>query len=107
MLGGAGCQAILMRVLDRARATHPSLEEVRIVLGSDPHLDLALGLETHPVEEVAEGLGTMLVELFELLDRLIGNDLSVQLAEMSKRDGRTSLANSGPEGSSPQSRGPA
>ena len=63
--------------------------------------------ETRPVEEVAEGHGTMLVELFELLDRLIGNDLSVQLAEMSKRDGRTSLANSGPEGSSPQSRGPA
>lgn len=98
LLGVDGCLALLTRVLARARQSHPALADVGIVLGSNPHLELPEGIEGEAALEVAAGLETALADLFDLLGRLIGDDLSVQLADLSLANATPDAAKSDDEG---------
>jgi hypothetical protein len=83
-MGAAGRDALLTQSLRRARAGHPALAGLDFVGGRQPHLErLSETVKTHGAKEVAAGLEAALVALFELLNRLIGADLSKTLAELS------------------------
>jgi hypothetical protein len=90
-VGTVGCHALLKQALRQASDTHPVLSKVGLVSGSHartsgsyPSLDrLAESVEVHSAKEITAGLEAALVVLFELLDRLIGYELSIKLAEAS------------------------
>jgi hypothetical protein len=84
-IGAGGCHALLTQALRKARADHPAL--AAIVSASDARLDrLTESVEAHGAKEIAAGLEAALVALIDLLGRLIGDDLSTKLVEMSMKN---------------------
>ena len=82
---GAGCcQALLARALKRAAVEHPGLAGLGLEIGSPPRLTgFPEGIEAHGGKEMRAGLEASLVVLYDLLGRLIGDDLTTKLAELS------------------------
>jgi hypothetical protein len=81
-LGPAGASALLVRALAQARLTHPILTEIRVGHHSDPTLDgVDAIIRTHGAPAVVAGLDSMLETLFDLLGRLIGDDMVARLVE--------------------------
>ena len=81
-VGPDGCRVLLVRALTRTKQHHPALANVEVVSHSAPVLDGVLeSVEQNGEQAVAAGLTTTLVQLFELLRRVIGDDLTVKLAE--------------------------
>lgn len=81
-VGSDGCQALLNRALNRALQSHPALSDVQVVSKSAPVLvGIEQSIESNGATAVAAGLTTTLVRLFELLERVIGEDLIAKLAE--------------------------
>lgn len=86
-MGAGGCEAILTRALRQARAAHPVLADVGLASDPLPRLEgLDEAVQAHGAPEIAAGLEAMLVAMFELLGRLIGDDLSTKLVELSMSD---------------------
>jgi hypothetical protein len=81
-IGTDGCRALLTRALSRAGQHHRALANVKVVSNSVPVLQ---GVEDSVLANgesaVGAGLTTTLVQLFEVLGRLIGADLTLKLAE--------------------------
>jgi hypothetical protein len=97
-VGVGGCQALLSRALKRAAAQHPGLSGIGLELGSPPHLTgLDEGVEAHGGKAMRAGLEASLVILYELMGRLIGDDLATKLAELSMTNGVPGAAQS-PDG---------
>ncbi len=89
-VGGDGARALLMRALSRAQASHPGLSGIAIASHSRPVLEgLSVGITSNGNAAIEAGLESMLVTLFELLSRLLGDDLAVKLAEQSMSAGVT------------------
>ena len=81
-LGPVGTEALFARALAQAQAEHPSLRSLHVTLGSDPGLDgLPEGIHTHGSDPVAAGLEAALANLFEILGRLIGEDMTMRLVD--------------------------
>lgn len=81
-LGATGTHALVTRALSEAHAQHPSLRSLRVTPPPDPILEgLQASTRTHGVEAVAAGLTSALVGLFELLGRLIGEDMTARLVD--------------------------
>jgi hypothetical protein len=81
-VGPDGCRALLFRALNRAGHDHPALVNIQVVSHSAPVLTgVEESIEANGASAVAAGLTTTLVLLFELLERVIGNDLTLKLAE--------------------------
>jgi len=94
-LGAGGCEAVLTRALGQARAAHPMLADVGLASDPLPRLEgLDEAVQAHGAAEMAAGLEAMLVAIFELLGRLIGDDLSTKLVELSMSDGVPEAAKS-------------
>jgi hypothetical protein len=80
-VGPDGCRALLTRALNRAGQDHPALAKVRVVINSAPALHgVDESVETNGPSAVAEGLTSTLVQLFALLGRVMGDDLTLKLA---------------------------
>jgi hypothetical protein len=93
-LGAGGCHALLTRALVQAKAHHPVLAGLAITTGARPRLDLVTeSVHSHGAKKVGAGLEAALVSLLELVGRLIGDDLSVKLAELSMANGGRGAAN--------------
>lgn len=83
-VGTDGSRALLIRALSRAQTSHPVLSSVTISAESRPTLEgLTEAMDSGGAGPVATGLETMLVALFELLSRLMGDALLQRLAEHS------------------------
>jgi hypothetical protein len=83
-VGTDGCHALFTRALAQARAEYPALEQIRLHTRSDPYIDgVAETIMTHGDPATAAGLEAMLVNLIELLGRLIGDDMATKLIERS------------------------
>ena len=81
-VGSDGCHALLNRALSRAIQSHPALSNVQVVSRSAPvFVGVEQSIESNGAMAVAAGLTTTLVGLFELLERVIGEDLIRKLAE--------------------------
>jgi hypothetical protein len=101
-VGADGCNAVVNRALSRAQASHPALATVTIPNHSPPALEgVPEAIKAHSAPAMAAGLESMLVTLFELLGRLIGDDLSVKLAEQSRSGVTTTAEPTSDEGTEP------
>ena len=92
-VGSVGCRALLTRALSRAAQHHRALANVQVVSHSAPVLEgVDESVEANGENAVAAGLSTTLVQLFELLVRLIGNDLTLKIAERITADDTSGAA---------------
>jgi hypothetical protein len=83
-VGPDGCHALFTRALAQARGDSPTLEHVRLRPGTSPYVDgVAESIRSHGESSVARALESMLVDLVELLERLIGADMATKLIERS------------------------
>lgn len=81
-LGANGTYALLTRALSQARPQHPALGEIRLDALAEPVLQgVGEAVQSHGPSAVAGALEAVLVELLELLGRLIGDDMSARLVE--------------------------
>lgn len=85
--GPYGYHALLTRALAEASRSHPSLEAVRVPGPADPTLvGLADAAATHGMDETMQGVITILATVVELLGRLIGDDLAMDLMDQAMPD---------------------
>jgi hypothetical protein len=83
-VGPDGCHALFTRALAEARREHPSLDEIRLRVGSQPYIGgVAETVAAYGDATTAKSLESMLVHLVELLGRLIGDDMATKLIERS------------------------
>ena len=82
--GMYGSRALLMRALAKAQRDHPSLSGVSVTDAKSPCVvGLAESAHAHGAKSVAEGIVAVLAALADLVGRLIGDDLVVNLLEQS------------------------
>jgi hypothetical protein len=98
-LGPDGSNALLQRALKRASRSHPVLGDIGVVANSAPVL---VGVDdcvaAAGVAPVSAGLTATLLELFELLARMVGDDLTTKLAdEITARDATQVVDDNGEE----------
>lgn len=81
-VGPEGCSALLTRCLNSSAATHPVLRNIKFTANSALSLT---GVEESAAasgdQAVAAALNAAVVELFELLMRVVGVELTLKLAE--------------------------
>jgi uncharacterized Ntn-hydrolase superfamily protein len=81
-VGPDGCHAVFTRALAQARAGSASLDQIRLRPGADPYIEgVEESITSHGDSEVADGLESMLVQIVELLERLVGADMTTKLIE--------------------------
>ena len=83
-VGRDGSHALFTRALAQSRADSRTLEQIRLRPGAEPYVDgVEESIQSHGDSTVAQALESMLVQLVELLDRLIGGDMATKLIERS------------------------
>jgi hypothetical protein len=88
-VGTDGSAALFARALDRARGDHGALKELRAAPSPGGCLEgLAASVQAHGATAVMEGLVAVLTVLVELLGRLIGSDMAINLMEQAVPDPR-------------------
>ena len=86
-VGPDGTSALFTRALARAGRQHPLLGQLTLVTNSAPALvGVPESIASNGADAVADALHETLVELFELLTRLVGADLAAKLAEQMLAD---------------------
>ena len=82
--GAFGTVALVNRALPRAQLDHPSLADVSLSTESTPRrMGVAAGESTHGSQATADGVVAMLMALADLVARLIGDDLAINLLQQS------------------------
>jgi hypothetical protein len=88
-VGTDGSAALFARALDRARGDHAALKGVRAATSPGGCLEgLAASVEAHGPKPVMEGVVALLTLLVELLGRLIGSDMAINLMDQTVPDSR-------------------
>jgi len=83
-VGAEGCRALLSRALTRTQRGRPALASLRVGSESPPVIEgVEESLEAHGQAAIASGIEDTMIATLELLKRLIGEDLTTQLAERS------------------------
>jgi hypothetical protein len=81
--GPYGYHALLSRALAEATADHPALAAVRVRSPLDPTLEgLSDAARAHGSGATVDALTTVVAGIVELLGRLIGDDMAVNLVEL-------------------------
>jgi hypothetical protein len=82
-MGIDGCSALLDRAIARTEDRHPVWREIRRRDGDGVHLDgIASSVELHGIAAVTAAVNALLAALFEVLARLIGEDLALRVMEL-------------------------
>ena len=82
--GPYGALALLTRALARAQSVQPSLAEISVNRSASPSLNgFADSAKAHGVQTTADGAIALLAVLTDLIGRLIGTDLALNLLEQS------------------------
>jgi hypothetical protein len=83
-VGPDGCHALFTRALTETRKEFASLGQIQLRAGSDPYIGgVAETVAAYGDTATAKALESMLVQLVELLGRLIGDDMATKLIERS------------------------
>ena len=81
-MGEAGCTALLARALVRMEGDYPALKSLRRVNEGCLHLDgVVESVEIHGIAAVTTAIEAMLAALMDVLIRLIGEDMAVNLID--------------------------
>ena len=83
-VGPDGCHALFTRALAQARTDSTTLAQIQLRPGAEPYLDgVADSIRSQGDSTVFAALESMLVQLIELLERLVGADMAAKLIERS------------------------
>lgn len=88
-VGSEGYRVLLDRALGLARAEHPALSNVSCRGGDE--LVVTAAVRAHGAAEVAAGMVTLLATLIDLLGRIIGEEMAVQVLERARTPSRRSV----------------
>ena len=79
-MGDAGCAALLARAFARTEGTHPPLKDLRRAGDDGVRLDgIAASADEHGVEDVTAAIEALISAVIDILTRLIGEDMTIQL----------------------------
>jgi hypothetical protein len=78
-IGADGYRVLLERALGLARAEHAALRDLSCFGGDEAATTNAV--QTHGAAQVGDAIVTLLTALIELLGRIIGDEMAVQLVE--------------------------
>lgn len=96
-VGHDGSHALFSRSFAQARARHPALADLKLSVRSEPYLtNLAKIIKAHGDSDAGAGIEAMLVALFDLLSRLIGDDILTRLIDGSLPDSRQANSSTAP-----------
>lgn len=95
-IGAAGYNALLDRALAKARSEHPVLDEVTC-LGKDASVIVGV-VRARGAGELSAGLVAVVSELVELLGRIIGDEMVVQLVEQISMPSPRGVVSTRPQG---------
>ena len=83
-LGFDGCHALFARALAQARVEHPALSSITLRVRSDPYVEgVSASIAANGDDRVAAALEAMLIDVVDLLGRIIGDDMAAKLIEQS------------------------
>jgi hypothetical protein len=83
LMGVDGCSVLLDRAIARTEGRHPVWREIRRRDRDGVHLDgIATSVDLHGIAAVSAAVSALLAALFEVLARLIGEDLALRLMEL-------------------------
>lgn len=84
-MGDAGCAALLARAFARTEGAHPPLKDLRRPGDDGVRLDgIAASADVHGIEDVTAAIEALITAVIELLTRLIGEDMTIQLFDYDK-----------------------
>ncbi|MEO7136721.1 MAG: hypothetical protein ABI037_03300 [Gemmatimonadales bacterium] len=95
-VGTEGYRALLLRVLELTRAEHPALSRVSCN-GSDEQ-EIAAAVRAHSAAEVTAGMVALVATLIDLLSRIIGEEMAVELVNQAVAASPRRASNIGTEG---------
>jgi hypothetical protein len=86
-LGTAGCTALFARALSRADPHHPALRDMRLIQGGIivPH-GVRASVALHGIDVVTAATEALLAALLEVLTRVVGEDMALQLVDADAQD---------------------
>jgi hypothetical protein len=83
LMGVDGCSALLDRAIAHTEDRHPVWREIRRRDRDGVHFDgIASSVELHGIAAVSAAVSALLAALFDVLARLIGEDLALRLMEL-------------------------
>lgn len=84
-MGDAGCAALLARAFAHTEGAHPPLKDLRRPGDDGVRLDgIAASADVHGIEDVTAAIEALITAVIELLTRLIGEDMTIQLFDYDK-----------------------
>lgn len=79
-MGDAGCTALLARAFERTEGAHPPLKDLRGPGDDGVRLDgIAASADKHGIEDVSAAIEALITAIIDILTRLIGEDMTIQL----------------------------
>ena len=95
-VGKEGYRALLHRVLELARVEHPALSRVSCN-GSDEQ-EIAAAVRAHGTAEVTAGMVALVATLIDLLGRIVGEEMAVELVNQAVAASPRRASNTGTAG---------
>jgi hypothetical protein len=95
-VGTEGYRALLHRVLELARAEHPALR--RLSCNGSDEQEIAAAVRAHGAAEVTAGMVALVATLIDLLGRIVGEEMAVQLVNQAVAASPRGASNTGTEG---------
>lgn len=79
-MGHAGSAALLARAFARTEGAHPPLKDLRRPGDDGVRLDgIAASADKHGIEDVTAAIEALITAVIDILTRLIGEDMTIQL----------------------------
>src|SRR5256714_4649467 len=83
-VGADGCHAVFMRAITQARPESAALDKIQLRPGTDPYVDgVEESIRSYGDLAAADALQSVLVNVIELLGRLVGDSMATKLIERS------------------------
>lgn len=86
-MGDAGSAALLARAFARTEAAYPPLKDLRRPGDNGVRLDgIAASADKHGIEDVTAAIEALITAVIDILTRLIGEDMTIQLFDYDKHE---------------------
>ncbi len=99
-VGPDGCHALFTRALSKARVSHSLLQKIELRQDVKPYVHgVSAAVEAYGNDRVGDALEAIVVNIVDLLGRLVGDDMAAKLIQMSsaapESGGKSSTAKRG------------
>jgi hypothetical protein len=95
-VGSAGYRMLVGRALELARAEHPALG--KISFNGNDREEIAAAVRAHGAAEVTAAIVALVVTMIDLLGRIVGEEMAVELVKRTEAASLGRASNTGTEG---------